>query len=486
MIPYFKKKPQTLFFILLAVFAVLGILNLQILPIAWTDEVMNLDPALQWHKTGNYAGLLWPNKGASSLFLAYPPLIEFLHILSIYIFPFDIFWMRLPMLLFHLSAIILLYISIKKYSKDIWIGVVLCLLFMFDKVVFEISRSMRVEVLETFLVVLLFYLHYSKKSNLLKGLVLGFLITAHLKMWPFVLIWISLEWMSKESLKSKFVLAFVSIIPSLLFLIFIDFEILELYNQLFSQAEKHTSTGGFASQLSANLFGRFWPVYAEQVWVFPIHFYILISSVIQIFKTRFKVFAPVLFLGTYLAWMVFLAPHYRYWPPLYACGLFVMVSDTRFKNLFKQDKIKSAFIWLVPALMAGFLSRHAIAGIQHKSRSTKAVIEWLQPEIQVQYKTLIVGNAAAFYMSNQENIDYGMEMYPQNLHFDSYDKVFLLTADSVNLTPQMYYEIQEMQLPNWLKYFGKAGTYKGLKLYPVQSREQWKAITEKYEKDYAK
>lgn len=71
-------------FLLIGIYLITGLFNLDRLPIAWNDEIQNLDPALVWHHTGKYCSPLWPNPGAESEFLSYPPLLEAWHCLWLY------------------------------------------------------------------------------------------------------------------------------------------------------------------------------------------------------------------------------------------------------------------------------------------------------------------------------------------------------------------------------------------------------------------
>ena len=60
--------------VLIGLYLVVGLFNLDRLPIAWNDEIQNLDPAMVWHHTGQFCSPLWPNPGAEKTFLSYPPL----------------------------------------------------------------------------------------------------------------------------------------------------------------------------------------------------------------------------------------------------------------------------------------------------------------------------------------------------------------------------------------------------------------------------
>jgi hypothetical protein len=97
--------------------AVLGLINLDRLPIAWNDEIQNLDPALVWHHTQKFCSPLWPNPGAENHFLSYPPLIEAWHCLWLNIGKSP--WIvRFPFLVFHLTTALILYRFIHRIFNN--------------------------------------------------------------------------------------------------------------------------------------------------------------------------------------------------------------------------------------------------------------------------------------------------------------------------------------------------------------------------------
>lgn len=484
MLKRIKLTPEKLFYILLGLYFTAGLLNLGVLPIAWTDEAMNLDPALQWHKHGEYKGFLWPNRGSDQVFLAYPPLIQWFHIAVMYLMPFDIFYLRLPFLLLYVIAIFLVFRFLKSGDFNVLAALMLIVLFVSDKVVFEISRSMRVEVLEIFLISVLIFLKQKPYQKFwFTGILLGLLTVAHLKMWPLVFLWLLAEWLNGSGLKYLLKTGVVVLIPLLAFLIFIGFDIQSLMSQMFSQAEKHTIEGGLFRSVINHFFGGFWPVYKEQPWNLVVPAMVFISAIRQIFIFRYQAFFSIIFTGTFVVWILVLAAHYRYWPPLYLLGIAVLASDPWAKKL-KWEKIFVVFKWAMPLMFAGIISRHALAMFQRKERAIEPVHQWLRNEISFNQKTLILGNAAAFYMSDDSNLDYGMLMYPQNLHFENYEKVFLLSRDSTSLHLMDEYSVQSITLPVWVRNFGKGDTYAGLKLYEIQSKAEWDKLIAPYKNDY--
>lgn len=479
------RNPHSIFYAILALYLLAGLINLAQLPVVWTDEVMNLDPAVQWHKTGHYQGFLWPNAGSNVVFLSYPPLIEIWHIAMLYLLPLDVFWMRLPFLLLHVFTALLLYrLLLQVTGKQIQIALLLTLLFIFDKVVFEISRSMRVEVLSVFLVVLLFWLHIFNKSAVWRGVVLGFLLLAHINLWPLVGAYFLHMLFIQKDIKKLAVAGFVSLIPPMLFLLFIDFNIQGLMVQMFQQTGKHTANGGLGGRFVDFVFLRFWPVYREQPWALLYTPLMLAVGIRSLFKARpVNVFAWV-FVLVAISWMFILAPHYRYWPPLFVVGLLLFASQVRG---FNQALLISRPVWIliILALGTGFIARHYIAFIQREERSPKLAKAWLKEHLDSSQKTLIVGEGIAFYLSLESNFYYGIPFYPQNLHPEQFDEVYYLAKENPGLELVSEYQPPIAAIPSFLRRLQKGETYAGMKLIRIHNTNEWQQLTGKYTKDYA-
>ncbi len=131
---------------LIFTYAILSLVNLESLPVAWTDEVLNLDPAIQQLQNGTYTSKLWPNPNSDVIFASYLPAIQWFQSAYLRIVPIEIFWVRLPFALLTWGSIILGYFIIRKNSQlnDFWASIWVGIAFL-DKSVFELSRSMRVE-----------------------------------------------------------------------------------------------------------------------------------------------------------------------------------------------------------------------------------------------------------------------------------------------------------------------------------------------------
>ena len=328
-----KIAPKYYIAFLLGIYFLVGLFNLDRLPIAWNDEIQNLDPALVWHNTGYYCSPLWPNPGAESKFLSYPPLLEAWHCLWLFVGKSQ--WVvRLPFLIFQTIAALLLYRlvcnflsttsteSINESTNTLTIGhqqsqgplntslsgipiysigALFAALFLFDKSTGEIARSLRVET-PIILILLLFIGQAIKQisqprllNSLFLGICLGALATAHLYTWPlvFAAIGLHLLWLSQKITTQKWQHLFVFfagiIIPFLLFWVSVHPNLKDLTAQLFMQAEDHSG-----SSFLANIYGffitRFIPYYLEQPYAIALHFIYWIAAI----QICWKFLAPAL------------------------------------------------------------------------------------------------------------------------------------------------------------------------------------------------
>ncbi len=359
--------------LLIGIYLIAGLVNLDRLPIAWNDEIQNLDPALVWHHTGNYCSPLWPNPGAEFKFLSYPPLLEAWHCLWLY-FGQSMWIVRLPFLIFHLLTALILYRLVcqllsapssarkqpEPYSHKIieHLALLITALFLFDKSTGEIARSLRVETP----IMLLLALFISTAPKLIHqckfhippflGLCLGSLAIAHLYTWPLVLIATVLilnhliHYQKQSSLLHGFTFLLGLIAPITIFWLVVKPELHDLTTQLFMQAEDHSGTS-LGSNLYGFFIGRFVPYYIEQPYTFLLHQLYWIAALRLLilfydprpslwstfFKTPKKHFfnpfdttllIPILYLSFAIPTAIFLTPQHRYYPVQHLLGLLVI------------------------------------------------------------------------------------------------------------------------------------------------------------------
>jgi hypothetical protein len=355
------------------IYLILGLWNLDRLPIAWNDEIQNLDPAFVWHHTGKFCSPLWPNPGAEQKFLSYPPLLETWHCLWLYVGQSP--WMiRLPFLIIHLFTAIVLYrLTIKllsapssnptqpiAYSPIVLeqLALLITTLFLFDKSTGEIARSVRVETPIMLLLVLFIanapkLIHTSKyHSPPLLGLCLGCLALAHLYTWPLVLLGTALilshliYFQKQSSLIHSFTFLMGLIAPFILFWVSLKPNWHDLTSQLFMQAEDHSGSS-IGSNLYGFFVGRFIPYYVEQPFVFLLHlcYWLAAFRLLIVFRNpspslrktdsntpqiaffnplHSARFIPLLYLAFAIPAAIFLTPQHRYFPVQHLIGLLVI------------------------------------------------------------------------------------------------------------------------------------------------------------------
>ncbi len=480
-----QVKPNTVFFVFLSVYTLLGFINLTQLPVAWTDEVLNIDPAIQFHLNGNFTSKLWPNPGSDKVFASYLPLAHWTHTLTLYIFDFNIFNIRLPYLLMHCFTIWLLFNYLQQNIRNgnKWIPLLLTLVFALDKSVFEISRSVRIEVPTMLLISI--YLSLQNKLNLqfLRISILGLLSMAHLFIWPLVFFWFLQELLRSHSITTKTISFGLILAPTILFLYQLDFNFKTLIEQLGMQTQDHriVSTDLQHHPLINSFWYRFFPHYREQPIMWLVYMTLLI--LVPYLTIRYKLFRRIDniqligFITLTLALFFIGSPQYRYLPPWLLLAF--MLSS-------KIPQINWHYKYLMPILVIiafnSFLSfggRHLAACIQRPQRDATAVLNFIHKNIpQNQHKTLIWGESIGSYYCNgyvlkskakaqNQVFDYALDIYPQHWKNQNYDQVFLIThEDQPQLKLVAKYEVKPyFKLPNWAKSFAKGGTYDGTKIY---------------------
>ena len=443
--------------LLIGIYLIFGLWNLDRLPIAWNDEIQNLDPALVWHHTGNYCSPLWPNPGAEFKFLSYPPLLEAWHCLWLY-FGQSVWIIRLPFLIFHLLTALLLYRLVSQlltapsstrkqpepYSPKVieQLALLITALFLFDKSTGEIARSLRVETP----IMLLLALFISTAPKLIHqckfhitpflGLCLGSLAIAHLYTWPLVFVATVLilnhliHYQKQSSLLHGFTFLLGLIAPITIFWLVVKPELHDLTTQLFMQAEDHSGTS-LGSNLYGFFFGRFIPYYIEQPYTFLLHLLYWIAALRLLilfydprpnlwstfFKTPKKHFfnpfdttslIPILYLSFAIPTATFLTPQHRYYPVQHLLGLLVIAV---YLQTFKPNLPWNPLNHWRNILKAN-LSPKAIEN-NHSNRFTP----WLSLIFVISLATpWTIRHSVAILQRNQRNPNTAIEFLNKNLN----------------------------------------------------------------------
>ena len=482
----FTYRNHLPFILFILFYALLGLFNLTTLPVAWTDEVMNLDPAIQFHRFGHFFSKLWPNPGAEKVFASYPPLIEIWHIIWLKLVNPTVFNIRLPFLIFHLITLTVLYFILIKSLKNKYISLLFLLLFAFDKSVFELSRSVRVEVL-ILLLISLYYLFQTKSNNpFLQGFLSGLLLIAHLYTLPIVLAWL-IKTCFKNSYQYTIKYGISLVLPTLFSLWLINFNVAEIISQLGLQATKHTpQSNGFFYILRDSFLGRFFPYYYEQPLMWFVYLGILFLAIHLLIKQRTSIESALLN-GSLLELLLLgitifgaMSAQYRYLPAFLLIGIITFASEIKLNN-----KIFKALILII--VLNGFLSftaRHITAIYQRQERTSEPILAFLDKNIPQNKKILILGESIGeYYSATHKLCDYGLDFHPIHFRFADYENVYFLSKDStpyLNCTKIGQYNPLQNQIPPIISKFAKGGTYSNTFIWKVESESEFKKITQPF------
>jgi hypothetical protein len=472
------------FLIFLTIYSVLGVFNLDRLPVAWTDEVLNLDPAVQFIESGTYTSKLWPNKGADVFFASYFPGIQWFQTLYLNVLPITIFWVRLPFLILTIISMIWVYKTLKRntYITDVTATLIVLIIFL-DKSTFELTRSMRVETLIIFGVSMLFYLNRSARSTALKSFIMGYLIMCHAYVWPFLGIWFMALWIPQKTPQKIWNLC-LFLLPSFFFLASVNFNISIIWQQMGFHINQHTigKTDLPHHPIINSVWYRFFPHYLEQPLI-PFIFYGIIILILYLVITR-KI-SNIMQSGYIIGWLFsilllfgIMSPQYRYVPVFWMSG-WIILSQLNHINLHAPIA-KNLLILMALNLTFSFLGRHGAGYLQQNARNPEAVLDFLrkeleQPNASDDTKTLILGSSVGFYFAHQQELqpsfEYGVDFYPQHFKWSQFQRVILLTHEH---RPQdtliaTYRSIPERwNAPSWMMAFAKGGTYDGMRLYQLK------------------
>lgn len=483
-----RQITEKVFYGILLVYLMLGLINLDVIPVPWLDEAACLEPAVLWKRTGHYVSKAWPTPGTEEIFLSYPPGIMMLHRLTLSIFPCEVFWVRLPFLLIHVTGISLLFHAFHKHLKlDVRWAALICLYFLFDKAVFEISRSVRSEVLEVAFISIFFWLYTRSTANrgysrLWMGLVCGALLLTHLKAWPMVaVIGLWLVWEDK-SLREILKFAVGTLLLPLCFFIFIDFRFEELYGQLFQHSMEHSAGGNVFERIYAYFIGRFYPVYKEQPWLPLLHLWVTWLAVKQWRNHRSKALPAAVWLFAGTVWMLYLGPYYRYFLPMYAVGLWIVAMHIAEKGWLFPNLRKWYYLPVLTMMLFPFASRHALGIIQRPERDSKACLQFLKNQVPRHGRILLYGNEIGlYYAAKNPNVDFTHITSPDHFGFNEYDSIYYLTdLPHPGLKLKAMYQPRQYALPGWMYALGRGGTFAGMRMYVISSEAEWKSVAKPF------
>jgi hypothetical protein len=472
-------------FLLLLAFALPVCINLAQVPVAWLDETMNLDPAVQWHLHGTFTSALWPNQGAEQKFMCYLPLVEWFHMLNLGFLPWEIFWVRLPFLLLFLAAAVCFYLLLAKVWKlhPAWSLLLLAML-LFDKAVFEILRSVRSETLELSLLAVWLFLNFKHPKHLAVPIIAGLLFMAHPKLWPAIgvgmLFQLPLWWGTFRFWLAPMLFA----APTMAYFLWLDAPMTAWWQQLQGQAAMH---GASAHKLYDHFIARYWPYFKEQPWMPLLHACTWIPALrlARAYGRTLQAMPAWMWMAQDLTWLLILAPHHRYLPPHHLLMYVVWAQWLVWKQLPWKQQFRWAFLPVGLLLLLPYSGRMVFGLLQREERDPERVLQWLDGALPPGQpgKTLVIGHSIAHYYllrHKDTNLHFALEIYPQKFRFRDYQRVFYLGHHGLS-APGIPYPLPEQKygIPaTW------SATYRGLILSPVRTEAEMEALVGAYRIPY--
>lgn len=445
--------------------------NLHLIPIAWLDEVMGLDPGFRLANGQGYTSYFWPQKGTEDFFLAYLPIQPLMHYLHQLVLPFDIYWVRFPWAIYLLLGSILFYASMRKLGLSTLFSMGMLLLIINEKSLFETTRGVRVEPL-IFLAICSAIYARIKNWPVLQSVVSTTLVFMHPDVWPIALVLyldaIGSSYKAYKRSGKTIAIVLTPLTGTLLFLLFIDFDVVSFVGQFLHQGNDHSASGNLFHRLHAHFIDRFWPYYISQPWIPTLVYAAFVYAIYNIVHKQGNYLSYGV-LVTHLVWCIILGPFPRYNSILIVLSVFLLAKPLylMWKNL-NPNIAHTALIGLCILSSADVVIRHTMAIVQREERNPYAVIHWLQEELPKEDTYLITGSDIAYY-AMAEDTTAGYFLYnipPYKYDFNKYDRLLLLLDNKDSACTQLaeYHTTQG----KWSKKFGKK-TYKNLYLQEVKS-----------------
>ena len=448
------------------------------IPVAWLDEVMDLDPAFNLLKGNGLQSKIWPYSGSDSYLVANLPFRQVPYFLALYIGNSSIYGVRI--FFFFISALSF-YMVYRVFTLEIknkeWL-LIFFMLFFFDKGIWESLRSVRTEIMQVGLFATALYFLLSKQKPWIALCFILPLVLTHPASWALGLIlWIYAFFMLNNS-KQKFIYIVLSLLPFILWFYSFEFDIDFFSKQFFSASSDHSSKGNFLSKIYNHFWKRFFPYYYPAPWVFVLWILAHIFSIKKIFiayKNKTKLdFLSLLFLGHSLFWFWALAPMNRYNPSMLFLVYFISAKELvpLFSN-FKQSKkwiTTIVFLQSIPFVISCFL-----VFSQWQMRQHQTVLNWIEKQVPNQTNILLGGEAIGAYYAFKKHpkVQYYEPIYPQNINFESYTHKYLLSREKLPYTSVAHFELvsSKINFINQIHSKINSYTYNNLYLYKLNTQE---------------
>ncbi len=469
-----RIQARHIYLYILIACAILSFIYISVLPVAWFDELMDLDPAARWVLTGKHASIAWPFQGSGKLCLVNLPLRELPFILATWVFGPHIWAVRL---VFYLLAIItasLLY-KIAKISNMpthfAWFVVAVVVL---DKGFLEMMRGCRPEVMELALAFAIVLLSL-RQAHVLATLVCIVAIYLHPSTWVFLAVFLGYNLFQISGLRTLWALGF-AILTILIFNLYIQGNWSLFIAQYWHSAQVHSVPTGFLSNIGNHFYLR-WLHYWQWEWWWLAGY----AGVHVLLVLRFKhltALAKLLAISIVLTgvfWFFVLTHNYRY--TVFLNGLVALFYMQYLPVMHWLGKRKWLH-WVVLAIvLVPFAGRLVVAQAHYAQRNPYSVLTWLHKNVPAN-NTLLIGESIGGYWSlqNPNTTQFAHHTMAHNAHFSAFKNVFLLSRNQ-KLPVYKQYPLQANPPILGKSIVGKS--YAGICLYHITDSATFNSIVSK-------
>jgi hypothetical protein len=253
------------------------------------------------------------------------------------------------------------------------------------------------------------------------------------------------------------------------------------------QATKHIpQSTGFFDILRDSFWGRFFPYYNEQPFMWLVYISILLFGVFSIYKQRNSIKSALLH-GSLLELLLLgitifgaMSAQYRYLPAFLLIGIITFANEKFQTNRY----FIGILIFIIFNGFISFSARHITAIYQRNERVPEPILSFLNQNIPQNKKTLILGESIGeYYAATHKWCDYGLDYHPIHFQYRDYENVYYLSKDSISYLGCKkigIYKTNQNKIPSVITKFGKGRTYSNTILWKVESEMEFNRISKPY------
>lgn len=469
--------PASLLIILIAS----ALYMLDMTPIVWIDEVMFVDIGRNLAEGKGMVSKLWHFEGSETAVLAHMPLWQIYLGAWYLVLPDTVFMSRLPGFFTFFCTLLFAFLYFKQQVHTLSLALLFTLLLAGDKAVFEAARSMRMDILGAALFMALAALKTNRKRAWLTALVSGCLVIVHPVFWIAAAFFFTDVWVWKKY-NWKYLL--LPVIPILLYILYIRTHIDLLPDQLMANGGNHRAAlyPGFFQRLMAFFQIRYFAWYeAQQLMPILIILSLIAGAVLFVSKKELRFWS--LLIWAQFVFLLFTVGDYpRYNLPLTLsvwCMLPVLfpliLPDAQLKRWPNGIRF-SAWVCMLVLAMYPCISRSVSTMVQKEEKNPDLFLAWLHAQLPASEKTLIVDESIGYY-GRSPHQDFTLVHTMDKFNFKDYPGgVYCLCYKPDTDIENSFMAEYKVEPKLYIPFLPKAISYAGLRLYRIQTPEQYENI----------